>query len=153
MRFENTDVAALVFGQELYAAMADGYPIDAALAQARLAVFSNDNDVEWGTPVLYLRARDGRIFDVPHEAHLAAPPTEVHTDVTLGLGGGSDSQAATEAHAAITEQPLNASGDTGLDWRCIEERSMGNQPGIQQDLRTVGRYSRDPTQRVLGPER
>ncbi|MDN5795001.1 MAG: PQQ-binding-like beta-propeller repeat protein [Intrasporangium sp.] len=65
MQFEITDAAALVFGQEFYAAIADGYPIDAALAQARLAVFSADNDVEWGTPVLYLRARDGRIFDIP----------------------------------------------------------------------------------------
>jgi hypothetical protein len=38
--------------------------VDAALTEARRAVFAADNDVEWGTPVLYMRAPDGRIFDV-----------------------------------------------------------------------------------------
>jgi len=71
MQFEITDQAATVFSSEFYAAIADGYPIDAALAEARVAVFSDDNDVEWGTPVLYLRASDGRIFDV---ANAAGPP-------------------------------------------------------------------------------
>lgn len=41
--------------------MAYGYPIDAALAEGRKAILAT---VEWGTPVLYLRAPDGRIFDV-----------------------------------------------------------------------------------------
>ncbi len=64
MQFEITDAAATIFSTEFYSAIADGYPIDAALAEARVAVFSSHNDVEWGTPVLYLRASDGRIFDV-----------------------------------------------------------------------------------------
>jgi LysM repeat protein len=66
MQFEVTDEAAIVFAHELYAAIADGYPIDAALAEARRAVFvkGSPKDVEWGTPVLYMRAEDGRIFDV-----------------------------------------------------------------------------------------
>ena len=68
MQFEITDAAALIFGEEFYAAIADGYPVDAALTEARMAVFSSDNDVEWGTPVLFLRARDGRIFDIPARA-------------------------------------------------------------------------------------
>ncbi len=50
MQFEITDEAATVFSSEFYAAIADGYPIDAALAEARVAVFSDNNDVEWGTP-------------------------------------------------------------------------------------------------------
>ncbi len=66
MQFEVTDEAAIVFAHELYAAIADGYPIDAALTEARRAVFvkGSPKDVEWGTPVLYMRAEDGRIFDV-----------------------------------------------------------------------------------------
>lgn len=74
MQFEITDEAATVFSSEFYAAIADGYPIDAALAEARVAVFSDNNDVEWGTPVLYLRASDGRIFDVAGGAQ-QIPPT------------------------------------------------------------------------------
>jgi hypothetical protein len=64
MQFEITDEAAIAMAHEFYAALADGYPVDAALAEARKAIFAQGNDVEWGTPVLYLRASDGRIFDV-----------------------------------------------------------------------------------------
>jgi len=72
MQFEITDDAAIAFSQTLYEAIADGYPVDGAMAQARLSISSNVNDVEWATPVLYLRAPDGRIFDV-----VAAPVTTV----------------------------------------------------------------------------
>ena len=64
MQFEITDRAAVVFGGEFYAALADGYPVDSALAEARKAIFADQNDVEWGTPVLFMRVADGRIFDV-----------------------------------------------------------------------------------------
>lgn len=76
MQFEITDAAATRFSAEFYAAIADGYPIDASLAEARRAVYSDNNDVEWGTPVLYLRASDGRIFDVAGKpAAASAVPT------------------------------------------------------------------------------
>jgi hypothetical protein len=64
MQFEISDEAAITFAHEFYTALADGYPLDAALAEARKAIFAQGNDVEWGTPVLYLRSPDGRIFDV-----------------------------------------------------------------------------------------
>jgi hypothetical protein len=64
MQFEITDDAAIIFAREFYEALADGYPVDAALVEARKAIFAQDNALEWGTPVLYLRAPDGRIFDV-----------------------------------------------------------------------------------------
>jgi len=64
MQFEITDQAAITFAEEFYAAVADGHPVDAALADARKAIFGTGNDIEWGTPVLYLRAPDGRLFSV-----------------------------------------------------------------------------------------
>ncbi len=64
MQFEITDEAAITLAHEFYAALADGYPVDGALAEARKAIFGQENDVEWGTPVLYMRSPDGRIFDV-----------------------------------------------------------------------------------------
>lgn len=63
MQFEVTDEAAITLTGEFYDALADGYPVDAALTQARLSIFAQGNKVEWGTPVLYMRAPDGRIFD------------------------------------------------------------------------------------------
>jgi hypothetical protein len=64
MQSEITDNAAITLANEFYSALADGYPVDAALSEARKAIFAQENDVEWGTPVLFLRAPDGRIFDV-----------------------------------------------------------------------------------------
>lgn len=64
MQFEVTDEAAITFAHEFYAALADGLPVDAALSEARKVIFSKGNEIEWGTPVLYLRAPDGRIFDI-----------------------------------------------------------------------------------------
>lgn len=64
MQFAISDQAAISFAQEFYSALADSYPVDAALTEARKAIFAQGNKVEWGTPVLYMRAPDGQIFNV-----------------------------------------------------------------------------------------
>jgi CHAT domain len=64
MQFEIADDVASRFAHEFYGALADGYPIDASLTEARKSIFAAGREVEWGTPVLYLRAPDGRIFDI-----------------------------------------------------------------------------------------
>ncbi len=73
MQFEITDDAAIIFAQELYGAIADGLPLEAALAEARGAIRDEGNLTEWGTPVLYSRAPDGHLFDVtrPPREHAA----------------------------------------------------------------------------------
>ena len=86
MQFEISDDAAATVAQEFYAALAAGYPVDAALAEARKAVYFTGNRVEWATPVLYLRAPDGRLFDVAG----AAPPVATHAEVDpLSVPGGA----------------------------------------------------------------
>jgi hypothetical protein len=75
MQFEISDEAAITFSHVLYEAIADGYPLDASMAEARKAVRNQPNATEWGTPVLYLRAPDGRIFDMSQA--LLAPPAGV----------------------------------------------------------------------------
>ncbi|MDQ5825857.1 MAG: CHAT domain-containing protein [Chloroflexota bacterium] len=64
MQFEITDDAAIAFAHEFYEAVSDNYPVDAALTEARKSLFGQGRGLEWGTPVLYLRAPNGRIFDV-----------------------------------------------------------------------------------------
>ena len=63
MQFKITDQAAITFASEFYGSIADYYPVDAALSQARLAIRGEDNHLEWATPALYMRSSDGRIFD------------------------------------------------------------------------------------------
>ena len=59
-----SDQAAIKLAGEFYKALKDNYPVDAALAEARKAIHSANLGTEWGTPVLYMRAPDGRLFDV-----------------------------------------------------------------------------------------
>jgi CHAT domain len=62
MQFEISDPAALAFSQSFYQGIADGLPIDVATVEARRAMFAEGNEIEWATPVLYLRSPDGRVF-------------------------------------------------------------------------------------------
>jgi WD40 repeat protein len=64
MQFEISDDAAIAFSQRLYSGLAHGLPIDAALGPARLAI-SAKRQTEFGTPVLFLRATDAQLFDLP----------------------------------------------------------------------------------------
>jgi CHAT domain len=64
MQFEISDMAAITLANEFYGALADGYPVEAALAEARKAIFNAGNDTEWATAALHLRASDGHLFDL-----------------------------------------------------------------------------------------
>lgn len=72
MQFEIADKAAIILAHQFYAALADGYPVDAALGEARKA-FGREDDVEWGTPVLYMRSPDGVIFDIQSKPPRPSP--------------------------------------------------------------------------------
>jgi len=67
MQFEITDEAAIAFSSRLYTSLARGFSIDAALTQARRAIFAAGNDIEFGTPVLFLRGADAQLFEVFEE--------------------------------------------------------------------------------------
>lgn len=68
MQFEITDSAAVTFAESFYSAIAQGYPVDAALANARLAIWAGGHGTEFGTPVLFLRGEETRLFDVENSA-------------------------------------------------------------------------------------
>ncbi len=118
MQFEITDGAAIAFCNEFYKAVAKGHPIDAACSRARLALLGEGNDVEWGTPVLYLRAPNGRVFDVaagavaelPSEAvstaeQAAQPDRDVEVQESRAASGTDSAVEATPAVA--TDEPLS----------------------------------------------
>jgi hypothetical protein len=103
MQTEITDEAAITFSDRLYTALAQGFPIDAALAQARRAIFAAGRDVEFGTPVLFMRVADGRLFDVSG----APPPPPV---------------GRVEADLRAEPDPVQAGGV--VTWR-LEMRNAG----------------------------
>lgn len=67
MQFEITDDAAKTFAYGFYSALALGNPVEAALTETRLTLFSEDHGLEWGTPVLYMRAAEGRLFNIEQQ--------------------------------------------------------------------------------------
>jgi hypothetical protein len=69
MQFEITDLAAITFAEELYLSLiARQEPVDAAVANARLAMFTEVNETEFATPVLFLRNTNGQIFNFARDA-------------------------------------------------------------------------------------
>src|SRR5215207_6684952 len=73
MQYQITDKAAIEFCSAFYESLADGLPVDAAVTEARVAV-SMDSMLEWGTPVVYMRSRDGRLFDISTDKRPSEQP-------------------------------------------------------------------------------
>lgn len=63
MQFAVTDLAALAFSRTLYRRLAAGDPIDTAVTEGRRTLVRMDPEsLEWATPVLFMRAGDGRLM-------------------------------------------------------------------------------------------
>ena len=153
MQFEVTDTAAVEFAPALYGALAAGRPIDAALAEARKAMYTV-SPLEWATPVLYLRADSARLFDIPQTEVLVAErspnsrvarrtltpehasPSVVSGVVTAGGRHGKQASDAEQRRAPArpsygrTEQEWDALTEAG--WAFLIERAQHG------DLTTYG---------------
>ncbi|HEU4396787.1 MAG TPA: CHAT domain-containing protein [Actinomycetota bacterium] len=139
MQFEITDEAAIIFAHELYAAVADGLPLDAALSEARRAIFFTGNAVEWGTPVLYMRAPDGRIFELDRgSATEPRPRLRVSpTEVDLGeLTCGTVAPARIVQLHNVGGGQLNARVETSEPW--IQVRKLDDRVQLRVDTAVVG---------------
>jgi hypothetical protein len=93
MQFKVGDRAAIGFMLAFYLLVLDGYPVDQAVSEARRQIYRNPGPQgdwatirDWGTPVLYLRSKDGILFPEPKEL-----------EVETGPGG----QPVVNAHAKV----------------------------------------------------
>ena len=68
-----SDRAAISFSQRFYSAIRRDRPLDFALGETRKAIFADD-ELEWATPVLYLRSRDARMFSTAFAAPAPVAP-------------------------------------------------------------------------------
>ena len=127
MQFEITDAAAVTFAHSFYGALAKGHPIDAALSQARKAIFVAENKVEWATPVLYMRTTDGRLIDVKLPNGEQERP-----DSTLAKSGTA---VAGRPELALPPHPLDAHYQLVID-AMLEGRLV---PFLGFDINLYGR--------------
>lgn len=64
MRHPISDTAAIAFAHEFYAALADGYSVDAAVTEGRVAMATRLGNGEWGAPQLVMHASDGVLWQI-----------------------------------------------------------------------------------------
>jgi hypothetical protein len=146
------DQVAIRFSGALYAAVADGYPLDAAVGEARKAVFALEEGLEWGIPVLFMRSPDGILWDLSRDGEKSmtkeearpwwdALPREVQGDVIVG-----DVSAAAEGVAIgknIRQQIRKTLGVPGpgdrltIDEEIAALRAELNQLAVQLDETTA----------------
>jgi hypothetical protein len=67
MQFPISDQAAISFADTFYQRIAQRYPVDAAVAEARKALYS-ERKTEWATAVVFLRSKDGVLFEPSRDA-------------------------------------------------------------------------------------
>lgn len=109
MQFDITDGAAIAFSSRFYLALVQGYPVDAALALARRAVFAAGLEAEFGTPVLYLRGSDTRLFEAvrvaPGAARVARPAVAPLLTVPEPAAPAPTARARPEPTPVVVDDP------------------------------------------------
>lgn len=99
MQFPISDGAAVAFTGEFYGAIADGLPVDQAATSARKALLG-DYAAEWATPVLFLRAPDGRVFD-----HIVPEPPIAATGLAPEPAPIAEPELVTEPEPTAAPEP------------------------------------------------
>ncbi len=100
MQFPISDTAAIKFAGTFYRRIMQGYPVDAAMAEARKAIrVAEPQSMEWATPVLFMRSRDGVLFDT------AQPSDSVAIEVEPAGMGEPVTRVEEPAPAPIAPEP------------------------------------------------
>ncbi|MCI0393650.1 MAG: CHAT domain-containing protein [Chloroflexi bacterium] len=86
MQFKVPYETALALIHDLYYYLSVGFPLDAALTEARKSAFSSKDDkIYWGIPVLFMRAQDGYLWQPPDR--LVATPAPATGQKGQGVAG------------------------------------------------------------------
>ena len=109
MQYAIRDRAAIELAQAFYESLADGLPVDAAVAEGRKAMrLARRGSLEWGTPVLHMRSPDGVLFRMgaaptgpPVSLGGAAPPAQVETVSRTGPASAVRPPGAVKPEAAV----------------------------------------------------
>jgi len=107
MQFEVTDEAAITLAHQFYDVLAENRPVDMALTEARKNIFTQLQNVEWGTPVLYMRSPDGRIFDIEPtkpEPKPLPPPKRARLFISYKRNIEPDQTVALQLYETLRQQ-------------------------------------------------
>jgi hypothetical protein len=99
MQFPISDQAAITFSETFYQRIAKGDAVDIAMAEGRKKLWHLE---EWATPVLFLRSKDGVLFEPPSAAAAGAGAAPV------APGGPAGTDAGGAATPAVDPWPAGA---------------------------------------------
>lgn len=123
MQFAISDRAALKFSEILYERLAEGDPIEVAVAEARLAVYlSQPSSTHWVAPVLFLRGADHRLEE--------SLMKKIDRDVTRTI--------------------VKTNEIKGEDEVTVEGESIETLPGDEESQRPRDVYTRVESERISG---
>lgn len=144
MQYEITDRAAIEFARSLYEALADGLPIDAAVSEARKAVqLDAPHSMEWGTPVLHLRAVDGRLFELEPPTSTPAPQKSASPPPVV------EPPAQPAAPAAQTRTPPTSAATPPAPTKTLEVVKSRLDPEVERALAILTDWEHHPPQKRL----
>lgn len=121
MQYAVRDEAAIAFNRMFYAALANGLSVDEAVAAGRQAMWTGAQrgGLEWGVPVLYMRARDGVIFperlaDPSREAARTKSQVRLNQQIAVLYGHATGAEIEQMIEGLIdVEQQVKTVGSAG----------------------------------------
>jgi hypothetical protein len=100
MQFSISERAARAFAVEFYKALSEGFPLDACATEGRKAVMNAVGlaHADWGIPVVYTRAPNGKLFSLTTPALVPLPRTDT---VREGLSALERLMQVRDVYAAV----------------------------------------------------
>jgi hypothetical protein len=140
MQYEITDRAAIEFSQVFYEDIAHGLAVDTAVTEARKAIsMSMGSSLEWGTPVLHMRAPDGVLFDIRGTPQPVArdEPAPFPAAAGAGIRHAPQGPAQPAGRAGVSPPPAPPPASTpssppepaGKTWRVWERHPVRSGAG------------------------
>lgn len=144
MQYAVYDRSAIAFARRFYQAIASGLALDEAMTVGRLAVLNlaAPYDLDFGVPVLYLRAADGVLFPaVAEEADLAAQREDARLVIrqrmreVRGTVTGVEAEEMASGEVAVEQ---DADTVTGTLTGAKLSRISGGSLQVDQEINEVG---------------
>jgi predicted ATPase/Tfp pilus assembly protein PilF len=144
MQFTVPEEATRAFATEFYRALAQGFPIDACVTEGRKAVMNATGlgRADWGIPVVYTRAHDGRLFELPtadegrktkDEGQLIAAATPAEIEPQPAIAQRDKTTSAASEPSEHTNLPAQSTALIGRDQDVATARDLL----LRSDVRLV----------------
>lgn len=129
MQYPITDHAAIECTRTFYNVLADGLPVDAAVAEVRTAInVGIKNSLEWGTPVLYMCSPDGVLFNLtdqpPAQPEALAAPQAASPQIALAASAAQETAGVPGVTRSIAAPEIRPRRTTHYTYREHDDGSV-----------------------------